>query len=421
MFNNMKKCLITSVRIHKKLLTRLIHVDILSTRLYFSNVNARCSNNAVYKRFYCHNTIDEKNTTSAELKYHKRKLDEQKLNEYLSEPENLKRFQILELEVDVLRHNAERVPKNIEPEDWLCLLSTTFKAKRKKYLKFLWLNEKKTEHDKEKKELKKAEWLAKKQELTEDTGETRYGLFGNTLFLRIYETTMNHYYNGRLIYNMMFEPKLVFDCSYEDHMTKREIHNCSKQLALSFAHNRNHANPLTLYFCNFNKDGLLKQHLHQNIPTLMQDDFPLIMTSQSYLDIFPKNQLVYLTPHCRTNLTKYDPNMIYIIGALVDKGHSQPLSMAKAKREGIQMAKFPMDQYLSWGPSSSKNLTLNQSITIMLDLRHTGDWEKAFKNVPTRKLKSTRQHVTENKLQRSIFSKRLQTEGSNIQNFTFQS
>lgn len=183
----------------------------------------------------------------------------------------------------------------------------------------MWRNEKKTEHEKEKKELKKAKWLAEKQELTEDTDEMKYGLLYNSLFLRIYETTINHYYNGRLIQNMMFEPKLVFDCGYEDHMTKRELHNCSKQLALSFAHNRNHANPLCLYFCNFNKDGLLKHHLHQNIPTLMQEDFPITITSQSYLDIFPKNQLVYLTPHCRTNLTKYDPNMVYIIGALVDK------------------------------------------------------------------------------------------------------
>ncbi|XP_018378107.1 PREDICTED: mitochondrial ribonuclease P protein 1 homolog [Trachymyrmex cornetzi] len=418
MFNNMTKCLIASVKIHKKL-TRLIHVDVLSPGLYFSNVNARCLNNAVYKRFYCHGVIDEKNVTSFELKYHRQKLSKQKLDEFLSDPEKYKHFQILELEVDVLRHNAERVPKNIEPEEWLWLLNTRVKAKRKKYLEFLWRNEKKSEHDKEKKELRKAEWLAKKQELTEDTGEIKYGLLNNSLFLRIYDTTINHYYNGRLIYNMMFEPKLVFDCGYENHMTRREIHNCSKQLSLSFAHNRVHANPLTLYFCNFNKDGLLKQHIHQNIPTLMQDDFPIVITSQSYLDIFPKNQLVYLTPHCRTNLTKYDPNMIYIIGALVDKGESQPLSMAKAKKEGIQMAKFPIDHYLTWGASSSKSLTLNQTIKIMLDLRHTGDWKEAFKNVPVRKLKPARDY-TQGKLQRSIFSKRLQTQNSSIQNFTFQ-
>ncbi|EGI65782.1 Mitochondrial ribonuclease P protein 1-like protein [Acromyrmex echinatior] len=386
---------------------------------FYKSANQRVLRSIFYKRFYCHDTIDEKNVTSAELKYHKQKLDKQKLEKYLNNPENHKRFQILELEVDVLRHTAERVPQNIEPGEWLCLLNIRVKAKRKKYLMFLWRNEKKLEHEKEKKEFKKAEWLAKKQELTEDTGELKYGLLNNSLFLRIYDTTINHYYNGRLIYNMMFEPKLVFDCGYEKYMTKRELHNCSKQLSLSFAYNRIHVNPLTLYFCNFNKNGLIKQHLHQNIPTLMQDDFPLIMTSQSYLDIFPKNQLVYLTPHCRTSLTKYDPNMIYIIGALVDKGNSRPLSLAKAKKEGIQMAKFPIDEYLSWGVSSSKSLTLNQSIKIMLDLRHTGDWKEALKNVPVRKLRPARERKLQNKMENSIFSK--QIPDSNIQNFTFQS
>jgi len=153
----------------------------------------------------------------------------------------------------------------------------------------------------------------------EDTGEMKYGLFYNSLFMRIYETTINRFYNGRLIQSIMFEPKIVLDCGYENDMNQREIHNCAKQMSLAFASNRSHVNPLCLYFCNFNKNGLLKQHLQQNIPSLLQDDFPVIITSQSYLDLFPKNQLVYLTPHCRTNLYEYDPDMIYIIGALVDK------------------------------------------------------------------------------------------------------
>ncbi|KYN04051.1 PREDICTED: mitochondrial ribonuclease P protein 1 homolog [Cyphomyrmex costatus] len=417
---NIRNCLIALVGINRNLLTRSIHVNILSLGLKFSDVNARYSN-AVYKRFYCDTTIDEKNITSADLRSHRQELDKKKLDELLSDSENYKRFQILELEVDVLRHNAERVPKNIEPRDWLVLLNARVKVKRKKYLEFLWRNEKKAENVKVKKELKRAERLAKiEQDSTEDTGEMKYGLLNNTLFLRIYETTMNHFYNGRLIQNMMFEPNIVFDCGYEDHMTKREIHNCSKQLSLAFAHNRTHVNPLCLYFCNFNKNGLLKQYLHQNMPNLMQDDFPAIITPQSYLDLFPKNQLVYLTPHCRTNLSKYDPNMVYIIGALVDKGNSQPLSLAKAKKEGIQMAKFPIDQYLEWGASSSKSLTLNQSIDIMLDLRHTGDWKKALENVPVRKLKSFRERTLQSKMQKSIFLNRLQSQESITQDFTFQ-
>lgn len=201
----------------------------------------------------------------------------------------------------------------------------TFLLLYRKYLEFLWRNEMSAKNCQVKKELKKAEWLAKKEkeEQAEDTGEMKYGLLHNTLFMRIYDTTINHYYNGKLIQNMMFEPKLVFDCGYEDNMNQHETHNCAKQLSLAFASNRTHVNPMFIYFCNFNKDGSLKYCLQQNIPTLLNDDFPAVITSQSYLDIFPKNELVYLTPHCRTNLTEYDPDMVYIIGALVDKVSQQ--------------------------------------------------------------------------------------------------
>ena len=118
---------------------------------------------------------------------------------------------------------------------------------------------------------------------------------------------------------MILEPKIVFDCDYDNEMSQREIHNCAKQLSVAFASNRNHINPMFIYFCNFNKDGLLRHHLQQNIPTLLNDDFPAVVTSQSYLDTFPKNELVYFTPHYRVNLTQFDPDAVYIIGALVNK------------------------------------------------------------------------------------------------------
>lgn len=191
----------------------------------------------------------------------------------------------------------------------------------RKLLEFLWRCEIAAINERKKKELKKAERLSKREaeQVEEDTGVIKYGLHCNSLFMRIYETTMNRFFNGKIIQNMMFEPKVVFDCGYESDMTEREIHNCAKQLSLAFASNRGHCDPMYFYFCNFNGDGLLKRYLHQNIPSLMNDDFPVTLTSQSYLDIFPKNQLVYLTPHCRINLNEFDPDAVYIIGALVDK------------------------------------------------------------------------------------------------------
>jgi len=86
------------------------------------------------------------------------------------------------------------------------------------------------------------------------------------------------------------------------------------------------------------------------------------------------------------------------------------------------MAKFPIDKYLEWGASSSKNLTLDQSIKIMLDLRHMGNWKKALENVPTRKLRTTREYKLRSKLQSSRFSNTLQTQEPNVpEDFTFES
>lgn len=47
--------------------------------------------------------------------------------------------------------------------------------------------------------------------------------------------------------------------------------------------------------------------------------FPFNIHTSSYLDLFPKEKLIYLTPHCREEMLEYDHNAIYIIGGIVDK------------------------------------------------------------------------------------------------------
>lgn len=134
MLNNVRRCLIASVRIRGKFSARSIHED--TPPVFYSFTNARCSNDVVYKRFYCHSTTDEQNITSMDLRNRQHELAKQNLNELLSVPENKKRFEILQLEVDMLRHNAERVPNNIKEKDWLALLIMTTKTRRKSAFHF---------------------------------------------------------------------------------------------------------------------------------------------------------------------------------------------------------------------------------------------------------------------------------------------
>jgi ribonuclease P protein 1 len=50
------------------------------------------------------------------------------------------------------------------------------------------------------------------------------------------------------------------------------------------------------------------------------------------------------------------------------------------------MEKLPLDRHLLWGAGGSKSLTLNQVIKILLDVRASGNWDKALEHVPRRKL-----------------------------------
>lgn len=70
----------------------------------------------------------------------------------------------------------------------------------------------------------------------------------------------------------------------------------------------------------------------------------MVVNPGSYLEKYPREQLVYLTPHCQEELLTYDHDAVYIIGGIVDKSSGEPLTLAKAKREGIRMQKFPLDR-----------------------------------------------------------------------------
>ncbi|KAL6418979.1 hypothetical protein ACFW04_011656 [Cataglyphis niger] len=393
MYNYFRRCLIVSTKIHRKLsMQESSYESILSPMINYYASSHHIWNNLVYKKFYCQIANNEKTNEISVMKNNA----QQKLDEVLSNLEDLKHYQILELEIDVIRHDAGKVPEKLKPDDWLMLLKLPSKRQRIKYLRYLWCNETHKKNQKIKKELKRAKWLAEKAEAEaqqkEDSGEIKYGLTYNTMFLRINSTTMNYYYNAKLIQAMMFAPKVVFDCSYESYMNFHEIQTCAKQLTLSFANNRAHVDPMCLYYCNLNKDGLLMEYFQHNIPTLLNKDFPAIVTSQSYLDLFRKDQLLYLTPHCKTDITEYDSDTVYIIGAMIDTQNTKPLSLAKAKKDGIRMGKLPLEKYMKWGPSSCKKFSLNQMINILLDLRYTGNWNKALQHVPNRKLKESREY-----------------------------
>lgn len=117
----------------------------------------------------------------------------------------------------------------------------------------------------------------------------------------------------------LFGNKIIYDFSFERYMNPKEKKSCAKQIRESFAYNRTQDSPLDIYFCNVDMKGDLIKQLFIMIPSLMDDDFPITVTHKSYLELFDKSQLVYLSSNTQAEVKKFDPDSIYIIGALVDK------------------------------------------------------------------------------------------------------
>ena len=229
----------------------------------------------------------------------------------------LKKFKILMLEVEVMRQEGLRVPSKLNTEQWIELLKLDTRSKRRKFLGFIWLREIKNLADERKKDERRQKNLERKEREKKEREESDhiiYGFAGSTIFLRVYDTTINMHYNNSLIQAMKFGQKLVIDCGYEEHMNNIESKNCGKQLMLMFAENRLHKDPYDLYFCNANPEYRAIKHFQKHVPTLYEPDFPVNITEKHYLDLFPKEKLVYLTPHCNNELKEYDHDAIYIIG-----------------------------------------------------------------------------------------------------------
>ncbi|KAK3102788.1 hypothetical protein FSP39_013913 [Pinctada imbricata] len=69
-----------------------------------------------------------------------------------------------------------------------------------------------------------------------------------------------------------------------------------------------------------------------------------ICTEKSYLDLFPKENLVYLTPDSENDL-RYDHRDIYIVGAIVDLSFDHPVTLANAREMGLRHARIPVQKY----------------------------------------------------------------------------
>lgn len=188
---------------------------------------------------------------------------------------------------------------------------------------------------------------------------------------------------------MFNEPRILIDCSFDKFLSKKNSCIISRQIIRGFGDNRKSRQPFDMHCTNVDMDTTLMKEMKKEMPNLAQS--MLDTHTEDVIDLYPKEELVYLSQHSPNVLAKYNPADTYIIGGLVDKGHDGPATLGRAKQLGIRHAWLPLQQHLSWG-SADRGLPLNIVINILLEVKNNGgDWKKAFKHVPARKVIRTKE------------------------------
>lgn len=173
----------------------------------------------------------------------------------------------------------------------------------------------------------------------------------NKLIPQITNTRERDYYRTSYGYKLVNEknlPQIVFDFRYADNVNKIEtIISMETQFNDIVSSNQTSKNPFILNYCNYNKDS----EFHKKYQSIAALDANLVFeTDKNYMDIFPKEKLIYLSRDAKPKMEKFDPNKIYIIGSIIDDSRKtfKYASLSQAKQDGIPCESLPIDKYVKY-------------------------------------------------------------------------
>ncbi|KAJ1979998.1 tRNA (guanine(9)-N(1))-methyltransferase [Dimargaris cristalligena] len=161
---------------------------------------------------------------------------------------------------------------------------------------------------------------------------------------------------------------VVLDMSFDHLMLDKEIPSTVRQVARCYSDNRTAKRKVNLVVTE------LQGRTQAQFGSIMREYEnwkEITFEPRSYLEVFDKEKLVYLTADSDHTLTTLDE----------DKG----VTHQKASEQGIATARLPIGDFLKM--ASRKVLTVNQVMEIILKYLETQDWAEAMMQfIPQRKM-----------------------------------
>uniref|UniRef100_A0A915IZD0 SAM-dependent MTase TRM10-type domain-containing protein n=1 Tax=Romanomermis culicivorax TaxID=13658 RepID=A0A915IZD0_ROMCU len=281
-----------------------------------------------------------------------------------------KKFDEIKMEYIIWSNADERIPtpEIISESDWMTILDEpNAEARLRTYMYFSlrkrlkMKSKEKVPHVKRLYESSHAERIERRK-----AGQLDYGFFGGNFVLqRIDQTTIMKYIHTALFIFILFlvlfrwktnrvpntcqlNPPLIMDLSLFRYLDcSRDINLTAKQIKFCYALNIAHRQPFNLIFTGYESNAKWASMFNKQFYPKGISAFPVTVTEKSYMDLYPHEKLVYLSPDAPETLREFDSDNVYIIGAMVDKTSSRKnLTYGIAKRLGIRSQRLPLEEHL---------------------------------------------------------------------------
>ncbi|XP_054040724.1 tRNA methyltransferase 10 homolog B isoform X3 [Rissa tridactyla] len=157
-------------------------------------------------------------------------------------------------------------------------------------------------------------------------------------------------------------PRLCVDLGLVHRMSQKETSRLASQIRRLYGANRRAKKPFWLCLTEFVVGSLIYEECFR-----MNDGFSNYLmdtTQESYLDLFPLDAIVYLTPDSENVLEDVDPSKVYVLGGLVDESIHKKLTLQRAQEQSLQTARLPIREYMVKAVNTknyhSETLAINQ-------------------------------------------------------------
>ncbi|XP_077292398.1 tRNA methyltransferase 10 homolog A [Arctopsyche grandis] len=172
---------------------------------------------------------------------------------------------------------------------------------------------------------------------------------------------------------------IVIDLSFDHLMIEKDRAKVIKQILRCYSLNRRSSAPMKFVVCNFSGRTKAEMSRHNGY-----EYWDVTFEEKNYLDVFPPEDLVYLSSESENVIQNIEPNKMYIIGGLVDHNSHKGLCHKIAVEQGIQHGRLPLDDYLNM--KTRKVLTIDHVFEILLRITEGVPWtETLMRVVPMRK------------------------------------